>query len=75
MSSEDSSSSMDVNNSVSGSNVQQQSEQQNSLGGTLFGGVGGGFGNSQVNIPQTMNTRLEYSWENGFLSVRTMQIK
>lgn len=68
MSSEDSSSSMDVNNSVSGSNVQQQSEQQNTLGGTLFGGVGGGFGNSQVNIPQTMNTRLEYSWESVFLS-------
>lgn len=44
---------MDItNNSVSSSNVQQQSEQQNTLGGTLFGGVGvgGGFGNSQVNI-------------------------
>lgn len=51
MSSEDSSSSMDVNNSISGGNVQHQSEQQNTLGGTLFGGVGGGFGNSQVNIP------------------------
>lgn len=35
---------MDINNSMS--NAQQQSEQQ--LGGTLFGGVGGGFGNSQV---------------------------
>lgn len=62
LSSEDSSSSMDINNSVSGSNAQQHSEPQNALGGTLFGGVGGGFGNSQVNISckTKKHMRLEY---------------
>lgn len=70
LSSEDSSSSMDINNSVSSSNAQQQSEQQ--IGGTLFGGVGGGFGNTQVNIPQTVHALYSFGWENDVLMSATV---